>query len=61
MALENGQPSDSRVTDDFRCPYCGEDNSDRLVFLDDDCEQIRCVTCGRAYVLGDDEGSNDDR
>jgi len=29
------------------CPHCGEDDIDRLVWLDD--EKVRCASCGTVY------------
>jgi hypothetical protein len=29
------------------CPHCGEDDLDRLVWLDD--ENVRCESCGNVY------------
>lgn len=34
----------------FPCPECGEANSDRLIWQDDDF--VRCDACGTIYSLG---------
>ncbi len=31
------------------CPVCGEKDPNRLIWIDDDCETTRCVTCGKIY------------
>ena len=36
-----------RVTDGNECPYCGEDEMDRLVW--DDQDWVTCTTCGTIY------------
>jgi hypothetical protein len=36
------------------CPKCGEQNVDRLVWIDDD--NVRCGTCGKRYRPGPSGG-----
>jgi uncharacterized Zn finger protein len=31
----------------YACPFCGEDDIDHLVWLDD--EKVRCDSCGTIY------------
>jgi uncharacterized Zn finger protein len=37
------------------CPRCGEDDADRLVWLDD--ERVRCAGCGTVYEPGREAGT----
>jgi hypothetical protein len=39
-----------RVAADDACPNCGEDHSDRLIWLDDD--RVHCFICGTVYQPG---------
>jgi hypothetical protein len=54
----NGHPDrdpngdSGRVAADDACPRCGEDQTDLLVWLDDD--RVRCFTCGTVYQPGGD-------
>lgn len=47
----NNQPLDpndhERVSPGCRCPLCGEDDIDRLVWIDDD--RVRCDRCETIY------------
>lgn len=36
-----------RIRSEWRCPRCGEDDIDLLVWIDD--ERVRCDHCGTLY------------
>lgn len=42
-----------RVRPEWRCPGCGEDDIDWLVWIDD--KQVRCGRCGTIYHPNDPE------
>jgi hypothetical protein len=41
------EPEGDPVDEDAACPNCGERDSDKLLWLDDD--QVRCITCDKVY------------
>jgi uncharacterized Zn finger protein len=45
--LDHHQNSVSQAS---ACPCCGEDDMDRLIWLDD--EQVKCQSCGTVYRPG---------
>jgi rubredoxin len=51
----NGRDGNA-VPQGCECPSCGEDDADRLAWIDD--ERVRCQGCGTVYVPGRrDEGA----
>lgn len=40
----------NRVAARDACPGCGERNADNLGWTSDECEQVRCSTCGLVYT-----------
>lgn len=40
------------VEKEFGCPFCGERDTDQLIFLDDGDKYVRCSTCGTLYEVG---------
>lgn len=50
MTTDDNPPAaddDERVRPEWRCPRCGEDEIDWLVWIDD--ERVRCDHCGTLY------------
>jgi hypothetical protein len=39
--------ADAPLPQPARCPRCGEDDIDQLVWIDD--QQVRCASCGAVY------------
>lgn len=48
MYLTEQANDDNRVSPDDACPKCGQDQSDMLIWIDDD--QVRCASCGTVYA-----------
>jgi uncharacterized Zn finger protein len=54
MTHQIDKNDDDRVRREFACPQCGEDRLDELVWIGDDCQEVRCNACGTIYSPGDD-------
>ncbi|QKK08411.1 MAG: hypothetical protein HND58_09635 [Planctomycetota bacterium] len=42
-------PATNRVPEKDACPGCGERDADRLVWIGDDGDLVRCRSCEHAY------------
>ena len=42
---------DTDGTDEIVCPYCGQEFSDSLEFIDQDGDDIDCDACGKSFEL----------
>ncbi|MCG3180941.1 MAG: hypothetical protein BIFFINMI_03306 [Phycisphaerae bacterium] len=48
------------VDEDAACPNCGERDSDKLVWLNDEDEQVQCQSCGMVYRPDQGQPAADD-
>lgn len=52
----NAIDHDNLVPPEDACPTCGERHVDRLAWIGDDGERVRCSTCGAEYEPGPGNG-----
>ena len=56
LTIVQSKPADDdgeQVAEDAACPNCGERDSDQLVWLNDEDEQVQCSSCGMVYRPSD--------